>query len=76
MDINRYGRLKLEGVADVLQTDEGIWLRFKRFNPETGKELDDAELQLVTVEQIKKRRETLTSEVDIIDSLLAELHEI
>ena len=73
MDINRYGRLKLEGVADVLRSEDTIWLRFKRFNPETGKELDDPELQEVTVEQIKKRREVLTGEVEIIDSLLAEL---
>ena len=72
MDINRFGRLSAEGVASVVKTDDGLFLCFKRFNPENGHELEP-EMQPVTADGLHKRSIELSVELAVLSTILAEV---
>lgn len=73
IDIARFLRLRPNGFASVHKAeDKTLWLVFKRFNPETGYELDP-EYQLITVADLQIRRDQIQPELNAIDAILAEI---
>lgn len=71
--IDRFLRLKPDGFASVAKDESGeLFLIFKRFNPETGAELEP-ERQHITVVDLQARRGQLQPEIDAIDAILREI---
>ena len=71
IDAKRYIRLEPLGVTSVVRTEEGgLALRFKRFEPETGTELDVPELQPFNVEDLQFKAVELEIELAGIRLLL------
>lgn len=74
VDAKRYLRLKDKGLVKILQEDGAMFLTFKRFNVEDGTEIiEQPEKQFIDLEEIKKRKEDITKELQGIEELLKEL---
>jgi hypothetical protein len=72
-DLKRYYRLKPTGNCWAERIGEEVKLLFKRFDNETGKELDP-EYQYSTVEQLKKDKEDLENQLFAINSILEDIN--
>ena len=72
VDAKRYLRLKPSGVVDIVKGEDGLSLRFKRFEPETGQELNVPELQPFVVEDLYKKRNELQRELDGVNLIIEE----
>lgn len=71
-DAKRYLRLKPKGVADIIKTEEGFALRFKRFDVEVGAELEQPELQPFVLEDIVSRGAEVRRELEGLNLIYEE----
>lgn len=70
IELLRYARLKPEGVVSAALTPEGmVSVKFKRFDPTTGKEVEPEE-SLLTFEDLETRLKELPIEIAVIEELL------
>lgn len=70
VDIGRFLRLRKQ--ADVIQEGGEWYLTFKRFNPETGEELE-LERQKISAEELANRKAHLETELAAITAIVAEM---
>jgi hypothetical protein len=73
IDVKRYLRLKQFGVTSIVKTETGNFsLLFKRFEPETGKELEQPEVQKFTLDSLYKRIDELKKELEGLEIIVKE----
>ncbi len=71
IDARRYLRLEPKNVTDVLLKEDGFfYLTFKRFDNETGAEVNPPETQYINFEEVAKHRSELQEEIDGIDAVM------
>lgn len=63
VDAKRYLRLKPKGVVKVDKEEDALYLIFKRFDVESGQELERPEKQLIDKELIIKRISDIENEL-------------
>ncbi len=74
MDIKRYRRLQAEGCADVYRDANGKhFLRFKRFNPENGQELDP-ELQELFLDRLHIYRDEMSANYEAANAVINQIN--
>jgi hypothetical protein len=73
IDIKRFNRVREKGLAKIQFGPEGYELVFKRFDPESGEELQMPERQKVNPKELQDRRAELLKEVGGIEAILTEL---
>jgi hypothetical protein len=81
IEFTRYTRLKPLGFVNVVldrlpsvsnaEPEPGLFVDFKRFDPETGKELADPERCWVTFAELEAKRRELESNLAVVKELLA-----
>lgn len=81
IEFTRYTRLKPQGLVNVVldrqqttlnvEAESGLFVDFKRFDPETGKELTDPERCWVTFAELEAKRRELESNLAVVKELLA-----
>ena len=72
MDITKYIDRKVDGRAEVIKAGGGYALAFKKWNVNTG-EAEEPEIEAVSVEELKKQKSDLQSQIADIDELLADI---
>jgi hypothetical protein len=72
MNIQKYAEKKQKGMVEVLSVGKAHALVSKRFDPETGAELDP-EIVALNKEELTKQREQLAKALASIDALLADM---
>ena len=76
MDLKRYYRLHPDGLCRVeIDPSKGIVVLFKRFDNETGAELSP-EPHYVTKEGLEKDKQDLLIQLDVVNSILADIEKL
>jgi hypothetical protein len=70
IDAKRYVRLKPQGVTSITKTNSGFFLVFKRFEPETGQEIPEPEVQTFVLDDLNKRVSDLKHELFCFESVI------
>lgn len=73
MDIQKYEEKKQKGMTQVLSVGKAFALVSKRFDPDTGVELDP---EIITIDkaQLQDQRNQMAGQLASIDALLADLN--
>ena len=72
MDIQKYVEKKERNLVEILNVGSAHALVSKRFDPETGIEID-AEIITLNKEDLTKQREDLINKLASLDALLADI---
>lgn len=72
MDIQKYVEKKEKGMVEVISVGNASALVSKRFDPETGAELDP-EIVSLNKDDLTKQREQLANALASVDALLADM---
>ena len=77
VDVKRFERLYVLGVSDVIKVGPDTFaLRFKRFDIETGVELEQPELQEFKTAHFQERIDSITQELSALKSILQKCSEL
>lgn len=72
VDLKRYLKLRDKGLTDVVMKDNIPYLQFKRFSVEDGQPIEPEE-QMISIDEISKRKDEINKELKGADLLLQEL---
>lgn len=72
MDIHKYEEKKSKGMVEILSVGKAHALVSKRFDPDTGVELD-SEIISIDKRELEDQREQLQKQLDSIDAILLDM---
>lgn len=72
MDIRKYNHKKSNGLTELIALGKSHALLSKKFDPDTGEELD-AEIIAVNEQELREQRTHLMEQISNIDAILADI---